>query len=201
MYERENDWSSPRSPYESHPLMKNLILVGAQILRETSREVDLDKLSDPLIQNTITIMRDIMLKTDEAIGLSAPQVGVPLRIIAIQYKKEWLPTQPIQYGPLKDIKPYPLTFFINPVLKVVDDSLILGREGCLSIPHYHGFVQRYAQVEARGWDEFGKELYWTSVSNWMSRVLQHETDHLNGVLYIDRLFDKQFRHNLHYNNE
>ena len=123
-------------------------------------------------------MRDTMAHLNGA-GLAAPQIGVPLRVVIFGVKGN--PRYP-------DVEEVPATVLINPTLTPLGNDIEEGWEGCLSVPGMRGWVPRYARLKYSGYDERGKRFV-REVSGFHARVVQHECDHLDGVLYPMRIRD------------
>jgi len=123
-------------------------------------------------------MRDTMAHLDGA-GLAAPQIGVPLRVVIFGVKAN--PRYP-------DVEEVPDTVLINPELKALTDEVEEGWEGCLSVPGMRGWVPRWSKLHYKGRDEKGMPFERT-VEGFHARVVQHECDHLDGVLYPMRIRD------------
>ncbi len=123
-------------------------------------------------------MRDTMQALNGA-GLAAPQVGVPWRVVifGLQYSARY-----------PDAEPVPQTTLINPIITPLDAELEDGWEGCLSVPGMRGLVPRHARIRYQGVDEQGRSID-REVSGFHARVVQHEVDHLDGVLYPTRIRD------------
>lgn len=112
-------------------------------------------------------------------GLAAPQIGVNLRVVIFGFGSS------VRYP---DAEAVPQTVLINPVITFIGDEIEDGWEGCLSVPGLRGVVPRYRQLRYQGFDQFGKIVDRT-VSDFHARVVQHECDHLDGVLYPMRVRD------------
>ena len=112
-------------------------------------------------------------------GLAAPQIGVSLRVVVFGYQEN--PRYP-------DAPPVPETVLVNPVIEPVTDTMEEGWEGCLSVPGLRGLVPRYSQIRYRGVDAHGR-LIEREVDGFHARVVQHECDHLDGILYPQRMRD------------
>ena len=138
------------------------------VLREVSIPV---KQVDDKIRQLVLDMFDSM-RADNGIGLSAPQVGELKRIIIGEYTRG------------KD--PMPRTVIINPEIIWTSKKEVLDEEGCLSFPDLFGMVKRPEKIRYRGLDENGRPIG-GKASGLLARVIQHETDHLDGVLFIDKL--------------
>jgi peptide deformylase len=123
-------------------------------------------------------MRDTMAHLNGA-GLAAPQIGVPLRVVIFGVKGN--PRYP-------DVEEVPDTVLINPVITPLSSEMEEGWEGCLSVPGMRGWVPRHARLKYAGYDEHGKRFV-REVSGFHARVVQHECDHLDGVLYPMRIKD------------
>lgn len=136
----------------------------------------------PELHALLADMRDTMHALDGA-GLAAPQIGVNLRVVIFGVKHN--PRYP-------DAGDVPQTVLINPVITPVSESMEDGWEGCLSLPGLRGLVPRYTHLRYQGCDEYGA-LIDRTVSAFHARVVQHECDHLDGILYPMRIRDlRQF---------
>ncbi len=123
-------------------------------------------------------MRDTMAAHNGA-GLAAPQIGVPLRVVI--FGVDFNPRYP-------DADPVPYTELVNPVLSPLSDELEEGWEGCLSVPGLRGVVARHAALRYEGFDPDGNRIE-REVTGFHARVVQHECDHLDGILYPMRMSD------------
>jgi peptide deformylase len=151
----------------------------ARLLRVSEPVSDIP--SPELIQ-LLTDMRDTMHAHDGA-GIAAPQIGVPKRVVIFGLTHN--PRYP-------DAEPVPLTVLINPRIELLGDDIEDGWEGCLSVPGMRGLVPRFKNLRYVGIDESGQPIDRT-VSGFHARVVQHEVDHLDGVLYPTRIRDlRQF---------
>ena len=126
----------------------------------------------PELHTLLADMRDTMRAMD-GVGLAAPQIGVNLRVVIFEVSRN--PRYP-------DAETVPQTVLINPVLTPLSDAMEDGWEGCLSIPGMRGLVPRYTHLRYQGYDEWGA-LIDRTVSGFHARVVQHECDHLDGILY------------------
>jgi len=155
---------------------REIVTIGDPVLRERSREVTADQLRSPEVQGLI----DDLIETKRAAhgaGLAANQVGEPLRV-AVAEVEGTNPRYP--YKPL-----LPLTVMVNPVIEPVDDDTIEINEGCLSVPDLRGYLERHAAIRVRYLDRDGNEH--EEVRRGLTAgTFQHELDHLDGVLFVDR---------------
>ena len=146
-------------------------LIGDDILRKEARKVKkFDKGLHKLLDDMAQTMREA-----PGIGLAAPQVGVSDRVIVVELPQD---DEDPQSGRLYE--------FINPEIVRHSSMQVEGEEGCLSIPNLVGDVWRAEQIVIKGQDRHGKEQTLTA-RDWLARAFQHEVDHLNGVLFIDRV--------------
>jgi peptide deformylase len=150
--------------------------MGDPRLLEVSRPVE--RFDTAELRELLTDMQDTMHALNGA-GLAAPQIGVPLRVVIFGMQSN--PRYP-------DAEPVPFTVLVNPVLEKLGDELEEGWEGCLSVPGMRGLVPRYKRLRYRGFDASGHAIDRT-VDDFHARVVQHECDHLDGVLYPMRVRD------------
>lgn len=152
--------------------------LGHPILRQSARPVDVEAIRSPEIQRLIDDMIETMREYDGA-GLAANQVHTLLQVAVVEVQAN--PRYP-------DAAPIPLTVLINPVLTPLTDEREDGWEGCLSVPDMRGLVPRYTAVRLECFDREGARVELVA-KDFLARVLQHETDHLNGIVYLDRMSD------------
>jgi peptide deformylase len=137
-----------------------------------------EEFGTPALEDLLTDMRDTMRDLNGA-GLAAPQIGVGLRVVI--FGIEFNPRYP-------DAEPVPYTVLINPTLTPLGDTQDEGWEGCLSVPGMRGLVPRYRELRYTGRDAAGNPIDRT-VKDFHARVVQHEVDHLDGILYPRRIRD------------
>ncbi|PWH19889.1 MAG: peptide deformylase [Anaerolineae bacterium] len=149
--------------------IREIVTHPNEILRRKAHRVEkFDKELQTLIDDMIETMR-----AEPGVGLAAPQVAVPLRLIVVEYGEEE-----------QDVSPK-LYVMANPEITRASVETEKGVEGCLSIPGYVGEVERAVEIVVRGQNRFGKPMK-VKAKGWLARIFQHEIDHLNGVLFIDR---------------
>ncbi len=132
----------------------------------------------PALRELVADMFDTM-KAAQGAGLAAPQIGVDLRLVIFGYER---------IARYPDAPPVPATVLLNPEITPLDDALQEGWEGCLSVPGLRGVVPRYRRIRYRGFDLDGRPLE-REAEGFHARVVQHECDHLDGVLYPMRVKD------------
>ncbi|MEO8535900.1 MAG: peptide deformylase [Betaproteobacteria bacterium] len=157
-------------------MIRTVLRMGDLRLLERSSEVS--DIHDPSIAALLADMRDTM-RAESGAGLAAPQIGVGLRVVIFGVERN--PRYP-------DAEAVPYTELINPVLAAHSDELEDGWEGCLSVPGLRGVVPRHVRLRYRGLDPAGN-LIERDVQGFHARVVQHECDHLDGVLYPMRVRD------------
>ncbi|OGY44442.1 MAG: peptide deformylase [Candidatus Buchananbacteria bacterium RIFCSPHIGHO2_01_FULL_39_14] len=153
-----------------------LEIYPSQILREKARELKQKELQNQEIKQLILNMAKTM-RENAGVGLAAPQIGVSKRIALI----EILSDNP-RYPNQREVS---LVVLINPKITRRSFHKELGEEGCLSIPEVFGLVKRSLKIKVKALDQEGKKIKFKA-TGFFARVIQHEVDHLNGVLFIDK---------------
>ena len=156
--------------------VRPVLRMGDSRLFRVSRPVT--QFNTPELQALLADMRDTMQALNGA-GLAAPQIGVDLRVVIFGVTSN--PRYP-------DAEPVPQTVLINPVITPLDGEVEEGWEGCLSVPGMRGLVPRFLRLRYRGFDASANPIDRT-VDGFHARVVQHECDHLDGVLYPMRIRD------------
>jgi len=156
--------------------VREVLRMGDRRLLERSSPVE--RLDTPELHALLQDMRDTMDALNGA-GLAAPQIGEQLRVVIFGVARN--PRYP-------SAEPVPYTVLINPIITPLSEDLEEGWEGCLSVPGMRGVVPRYTQLRYQGYDQFGVPID-RSVSGFHARVVQHEYDHLDGILYPMRIRD------------
>ncbi|MBT8436114.1 MAG: peptide deformylase [Gammaproteobacteria bacterium] len=156
--------------------IRTILKMGDPQLLEVSAEVDpIDTATlEPLLQDMWETMEDA-----NGAGLAAPQIGVMQRVVIFGYQTN--PRYP-------DAPPVPKTVLINPLITPLDEVQEDGWEGCLSVPGMRGMVPRFRDIRYQGYDQYGNAID-REASGFHARVVQHECDHLDGVLYPFRIED------------
>lgn len=162
--------------------VRQIVFSNEPVLHEPSRRVrDIDEDVQELVETMIETMR-----AADGIGLAAVQIGVPQRVIVIE-----IPAMPEETDEQAQQPPEPeLYVLINPELSSASKELVEGIEGCLSIPGWVGEVERHRAVTVKGLDRQGREVR-IRAEGLLARAFQHEIDHCQGVLFIDRIEDPE----------
>lgn len=151
--------------------LREVITLPHPILRQKARRVtnfgaELQTLIDDMIET---------MRAEPGVGLAANQVGVPWRVIVVEYAED---------EEQENATPK-LYVVVNPEFTRTSREMVIGTEGCLSIPGYWGNVERHESVTIKGQNRRGQPVT-IKARGWLARIFQHEVDHLNGVLFIDR---------------
>lgn len=157
--------------------VQNLLRMGNPLLYERAKEVE--DLESKDLDQIINDMFDTM-KNSNGVGIAAPQIGISKRIIIFGFKNN--PRYP-------DAPPVPITVLINPIIEILSNEKENGWEGCLSVPGLRGLVPRYIKIKYSGYDFKNKQNIERIVDGFHARVVQHEMDHIDGVLYPHRVED------------
>ena len=158
--------------------IRKIATIGHPVLRERARELSKEELAKPETQAFIDDLIETMHDAAGA-GIAANQVYEPIRICVIEVKD----------NPRYPYKPnYPLTVLVNPVVTLLTDERFDNYEGCLSVPNLRGKVQRAPIVSVKAWNRKGDELSF-EVKGLTAGTFQHEVDHLDGRLFVDRVQD------------
>jgi peptide deformylase len=156
--------------------VKTVLRMGEPLLLQKALPVT--AFDTPELHALIEDMQDTMHAMNGA-GIAAPQIGVSLQVVIFGVSRN--PRYP-------DAEQVPFTVLINPTLAVVGDEIEEDWEGCLSVPGMRGIVPRYVRLHYKGFDQYGDAID-RLVSGFHARVVQHECDHLNGILYPMRITD------------
>lgn len=156
--------------------IKPVLRMGEPLLLQQANKVE--QFDTPELHALVEDMQDTMTHLNGA-GLAAPQIGVSLQVVIFGFEKN-------QRYP--DADEVPFTVLINPQLTPLSEEKIDDWEGCLSVPGMRGMVPRYARLHYQGFDQYGTAIDRT-VSGFHARVVQHECDHLQGILYPMRIKD------------
>lgn len=159
--------------------IRDVLRMGDPFLLQRANEVT--EFDSPELDELIQDMKETMCACDGA-GLAAPQIGVDRRVVIFGVE-----TNP-RYPEAEEV---PMTVLINPVITPLVDTTDLAWEGCLSVPGMRGLVPRYTTIRYTGRDQKGTEIDLT-VSGFHARVVQHECDHLDGILYPQRITDIRY---------
>jgi peptide deformylase len=163
---------------------------GATVLRARAPDVPPEEITTPDFQALIARMVEAM-RAAPGVGLAAPQLSVSKRVFVLEDKEELMAALTKEERDERERVPVPLRVIVNPVVTPIGDEKVMFFEGCLSVNGFAGMVERYREVEVTGLDEHAQPFTWR-VRGWPARILQHEMDHLDGTLYVDRMVTRSF---------
>ncbi|MEE4543105.1 peptide deformylase [Streptomyces sp. V4-01] len=155
-----------------------IVAAGDPVLRAGAAPYD-GQLGPALLSRFVAALRQTM-HAAPGVGLAAPQVGIPLRIAVVEDPA----SGPQEVMDARGRTPLPFRVLLNPVYEPEGEARAAFFEGCLSVPGWQAVVARHARVRLRGQDEHGRALD-EVLTGWPARIVQHETDHLDGTLYLD----------------
>ncbi|MCL2309411.1 MAG: peptide deformylase [Proteobacteria bacterium] len=159
-------------------MIREVVRMGDVRLQRAAQPVDPAMFNTPELDALLQDMRETM-RVEGGIGIAAPQIGVPLRVVVLGMEQnERYPEAP----------PVPYTELINPVWTPLGETMEEAWEGCLSLPGLRGVVPRYVRLRYEGFDARGRHVA-CDVEGFHARVVQHECDHLDGVLFPMRMRD------------
>jgi peptide deformylase len=171
-------------------LLLNIVQVGDEVLRKSARALTGDEILGDEIQQLIESMRETMHQAP-GVGLAAPQVGLPIKLVVIEDREQYH----AQVAPARlqerERQPVPFHVLVNPRIVFADSSSVEFFEGCLSVDGFSALVPRVRAVKVEYLDEKAVERV-VEASGWYARILQHEIDHLQGILYLDRMHTRSF---------
>ena len=162
-----------------------IVQVGDPVLRRRARELGRDEIATPAIQELIVRMRDTM-RDAPGVGLAAPQIGESIQLVVIEDPPQaHAGMTPAQLAE-RERAAVAFHVLINPRLTVEGDEQVAAYEGCLSLAGFSMIVPRWRRVRVEALDEHGDPVVKVA-SGWYARILQHEIDHLRGVVCCDRM--------------
>lgn len=159
--------------------VRPVIELGNPLLREVARDLTADEISSPWLRELVTDMIETM-HAEDGIGLAAPQIAELVQVAVIEFD--------VDSERYPDMGGLPLTVFINPRITVLDETEQEFWEGCLSVPNLRGLVPRPRAVRVEFMDLLGEPMR-VEADGFLATVMQHELDHLQGVLFVDRMRD------------
>ncbi|HEX8087979.1 MAG TPA: peptide deformylase [Blastocatellia bacterium] len=167
-----------------------IVQVGEPVLRRTARPLSAEEIRGAEIQRLIEVMRETM-RDAPGVGLAAPQVGLSLQLAVIEDPEAFLKDVAPETLARQERSPVPFHVIINPVLQVEPGEKVEFFEGCLSLSGFAALVSRARAVRVECLNERAEPVT-INARGWYARILQHEIDHLNGTVYIDRMHSRSF---------
>jgi peptide deformylase len=167
-----------------------IVQVGEPVLRQTARPLSAEEIRSEEVQRLIEAMRETM-RAAPGVGLAAPQIGLSLQLAVIEDPDEFLKDVPAEVLARQERAPVPFHVIINPVLHIEPGEKVEFFEGCLSLTGFMALVGRARAVRVECLNERAEPIT-INARGWYARILQHEIDHLNGTVYIDRMHTRSF---------
>jgi peptide deformylase len=167
-----------------------IVQVGEPVLRQRARPLLQEEIALPETQQLIVWMHETM-RDAPGVGLAAPQVGLPLQLAVIEDRPEYSKDVAAERLAERERLSVPFQVLINPSIVEQSEEHVEFFEGCLSLGGFSALVKRSRQVAVEYWDERGQPRR-IEAQGWYARILQHEIDHINGRLYIDRMEPRSF---------
>ncbi len=172
------------------PVRLKIVQTGEPVLRQIGRRLTPEEIALPALQELIEHMRDTM-RDAPGVGLAAPQVGLPIQLAVIEDRAEYLQGIAPDLLAERERQPVPFLVLINPDIVEYSEETVEFFEGCLSVAGFSALVKRSRRVRVEYLDEQALPQQ-IQATGWFARILQHEIDHLNGRLYIDRMETRSF---------
>lgn len=172
------------------PKILPIVQLGDPVLRARAADVDPSRLAEPKLKELIDAMRETMREAP-GVGLAAPQIGLSMRLAVIEDRPANVEGLDPETRAAREREAVPFHVIVNPVLTVEDSAPALFFEGCLSLTGFVAVVPRALGVRVDCLDETGAPRV-IRARGWYARILQHEIDHLDGVVYVDRMETRTF---------
>lgn len=166
-------------------MLLKIVQAGDPVLRQVARPLSTKEIGSREIRELVEALKETM-RDAPGVGLAAPQVGHSLQLAVIEDRPEYTKDASAEVLAERERQPVPFHVIVNPKLTLLDEPSIEFFEGCLSVSGYIAMVPRAKRVRVECLDEHGKKKV-IEASGWYARILQHEIDHLNGTLYLDRM--------------
>jgi peptide deformylase len=167
-----------------------IVQVGDPVLRQVARPLSVDEIRGADVQRLIDLMRETM-RDAPGVGLAAPQVGESIRLVVVEDRPEYVQSVPADRLAERERMPVAFHVLANPTLTLLDEGTAVFFEGCLSLSGFVALTPRARTVRIAGLDERGEPVAMLA-RGWYARILQHEIDHLDGCLYVDRMYPRSF---------
>ncbi|XP_006842848.2 peptide deformylase 1A, chloroplastic isoform X2 [Amborella trichopoda] len=171
--------------------LPDIVKAGDPVLHEPALDIASEEIGSEKIQKIIEDMIQVMRKAP-GVGLAAPQIGIPLKIIVLEDTETYINYAPKEETNAQQREPFDLLVIINPKLTKKGNKSALFFEGCLSVDGFRALVERYLEVEVIGLGRDGCPIKVNAIG-WKARILQHECDHLDGTIYVDKMVPRTFR--------
>ena len=171
--------------------------VGEAVLRTEARRLTAEEIHSTAIHELIEHMRET-LSDAPGVGLAAPQIGLPLQLVVVEDKAAYHSGFSAAELAERQRRPVPFHVVINPKIQLLSPPTLALFEGCLSLPGFTAVVPRARRILVECLNHAGDPVR-IEAEGWYARILQHEIDHLNGTLYVDRMWSRSLSSLEHYN--
>jgi len=171
-------------------MILQIVQTGDPVLRKVARPMSVEEIKSATTRHLIERMRDTM-QAAPGVGLAAPQIGESIQLAVIEDRIDYMKDVPSEQLAERQRSPVAFHVIINPKLSIVGEATADFYEGCLSVEGFVAVVRRAENVRVECLNERAEPLTITA-HGWYARILQHEIDHLNGTLYIDRMETRSF---------
>ncbi len=173
-------------------MTKKILQKEAPVLRKTAEEIPVSTIKSVKVQKMIEEMKVALNSQDDGVAIAGPQIGYPLRIFVVSKKVQEIMAESLPKQDINKDKALATTakdsVYINPVIKSVSKKKMVVEEGCLSVRYLYGKVSRSVKATVEAYDEKGHK-FTRGASGLLSQIFQHEVDHLNGILFVDKAKD------------
>ena len=170
--------------------MLTIVQTGDPVLRQIARPLSVDEIRSDATRRLIEEMRETM-RAAPGVGLAAPQIGESIQLAVIEDRIDYTKDVSSEELAARQRSPVDFHVIINPKISIVGEATVDFFEGCLSVEGFVAIVRRAANVRVECLNERAEPITITA-QGWYARILQHEIDHLNGTLYIDRMQTRSF---------
>jgi len=171
-------------------MLHKLLQIGEPILRDKASSLTREEILSHPIQNLISSMHNT-LRAAPGVGMAAPQIGLPIQLAIIEDLPEYWSELSQSEIAMRERREVPFQVVINPTITLAGEPSVEFFEGCLSLSGFTALVPRSQQVAVQCLDERA-EPKTIRASGWYARILQHEIDHLKGIIYVDRMHPRSF---------
>ena len=171
-------------------MILKIVQAGHPVLRGSNRTLSTEEIKSSSTQQLIESMRETM-RAAPGVGLAAPQIGEPIQLAVIEDRAEYIEDASPEELEERGRSAIPFHVIVNPKITLLDDSSAEFFEGCLSVEGFQAIVRRAYKVRVESLNEKAEPIT-INAHGWYARILQHEIDHLNGRLYIDRMETRTF---------
>ena len=166
-------------------MLLKIVEAGDPVLRRPARVLSRDEILSPRVEVLIALMRDTMREAP-GVGLAAPQIGESIQLVVIEDAPTYHAKMSAEEMAVRERESVPFHVLVNPTLTIRSEHNVSAFEGCLSFAGFTMVVPRYRRVRVEGLDENGTPVS-IEAGGWYARILQHEVDHLRGVVCCDRM--------------